>query len=469
MPRHLETFSTCAGPDIARPHTRLGGFTGIFISAYYANGTLTTIGGVVIALGLIFTLNPIAWCVTAVAILVAAVEVKHWYYNERILCIKDRDCLIGTVISNPGPPSTDGDVKLNIMPAPFPKSELEVMLIRHIDRNREMLSDDNNFTNDKTPDGQEFFPSGAPAIPGEMDMLGNRNRLVEYMNNLRAPIGDHRSNMFNQIMTGVVDTMMDDPNRNFFERFYRKMSSVITDNTLFNYIPVDFEDINWQASGAQSTLLSNNEVTLDNNVPLNPMFRIGSPNDEPIVPYMHCEIEGNYIEILMNDIIVAASGFLVGCVFGPIVGAIIGGLFWLFKKLVDWLTGNDGNATEPDVDWTDPSFSGYEGVAETTGDVVVVYGNWIMDTEHQQYFEIHPVRAYYILARNGEDGDDSILVDDNEAQAVVGENFDPSKITSEIAKEICEIIEKAEAANPDSDIIVSSGKSLSYGMKSPYS
>ena len=469
MPRHLETFSTCAGPDLARPHTRLGGFTGVFISAYYSNGTLTIIGGVAYALGLIFLGNPLTWCLTAAAIIVAAVEIKHWYYNERLLCIRERDCLIGTVISPPGPPSTDGDMKLNIMPAPFPKAELEIMLINHIDRNRAMLSDNANFNNDQTPEGDSFFSGGAPFVPSATDMMGNRTLLVDYMNELRAPIGDYRSNMFNQIMTGVVDTMMDDPNRNFFERFYRKDATEITDAATFNYIPVDFENINWQAVDAQSSLLSNNPVTLDNDVPLNPMFRIGSPSKEPIVPYMHCEIEGNYIEILMNDIIVAASGFLVGCVLGPLAGAALGFLAWLFKKLIDWITGNDGNATEPDVDWSDPSFPGYGGVAENTGDVVVVYGNWIMDAEHQQYFEIHPIRAYYIIARNGDDVGDPILVDDNQGQVVVGGNFDPAQITADIAAEICTIVERAEAANPDSDVVVSSARGLSYGMKAGYS
>jgi hypothetical protein len=39
-------------------------------------------------------------------------------------------------------------------------------------------------------------------------------------------------------------------------------------------------------------------------------------------------------------------------------------------------------------------------VEERVGDVVVSYGNWIMDTEHRNYFEIHPVRAWYLVARN---------------------------------------------------------------------
>ena len=86
---------------------------------------------------------------------------------------------------------------------------------------------------------------------------------------------------------------------------------------------------------------------------LNPMFRF---DNDHAVPYLHCEIEGNTIAIWMDDIITAAVGILVGCTFfGPLGGYIVGGIAWLLKRLLDWLTGNDGDAGETDVDWDDPN------------------------------------------------------------------------------------------------------------------
>ena len=59
---------------------------------------------------------------------------------------------------------------------------------------------------------------------------------------------------------------------------------------------------------------------------------------------------------------------------------------------------------QPDIDWDDPDFTGYPGITETTGDVADLR-RLIMDTEHHEDFEIHPVRAYYVVASNslGED------------------------------------------------------------------
>ena len=125
-------------------------------------------------------------------------------------------------------------------------------------------------------------------------------------------------------------------------------------------------------------------------------------------------------------------------------------------------------ADEPDIDWDDPDFTGYPGVTETTGDVVVSFGSWIMDTEHQQYFEIHPVRAYYVLAQNPSGADTPVLVDGNEDQVVVGDNFDPTQIDNEIAVRICQIVARAEAQDPDSRVPVTGSTALSYGMTTRY-
>jgi hypothetical protein len=58
-------------------------------------------------------------------------------------------------------------------------------------------------------------------------------------------------------------------------------------------------------------------------------------------------------------------------------------------------------AGQPDVDWDDPAQEPVDGVEGNAGDSVLIYGNAMMDTEHAQYFEIHPVGAYYVMARHG--------------------------------------------------------------------
>ena len=75
------------------------------------------------------------------------------------------------------------------------------------------------------------------------------------------------------------------------------------------------------------------------------------------------------------------------------------------------------------MDWDDPEVPG-DDEGQREGDVVVTYGNYIMDTEHSNFFEIHPVRAYYLVARNNR-GREPVLLNDNMEQEEYGfENFD---------------------------------------------
>lgn len=471
MPRNLQTYTTCAGPGTARPHTRMGGLTGTIISAWYASGTLTIVGAAAYLAYLIFLAPPWAWCATAAAIIVALTEIKHWYYNERLLCIRDQECAIGTVISEPTA-AFDGDRKINLMLAPFTQLEVELELIDQLDDNRAWLTDNANFS-------APFHPSGAPTLPTKNQLSSNRTLFKQYMTELEGSDpndGDADSDPYNQIVIGLVDTLLLPTNvdangqpKNFFRRFFRKDDNVITDAATWAAIPVDYDDtVDWQGANAKSNQQAANPQTGDVEG-LNPMFRFGSPGSEPMVPYLHCEVEGNYIEILMNDLITAMAGFIAGCVVGgPVGGAIVGFLAWLFKKFFDWITGNDGDAAEPDIDWDDPDFTGYPNVTEKTGDVVVVHGHWIMDTEHHQYFEIHPVRAYYIIAHNALGNDEPVLVSGNEDQVVVGDNFDPTRITQADTERICKIVAAAEAQGPASSVPVTGALALSYGMQTRY-
>lgn len=453
MPRQIETFSRCAAPDVARGHRDIGGLTGFILDAWYTSKGLTIVGGLAFLIGIILAAGPVGCIAVGAMVLTSLSEIKHWYYNERLLCIEDRQCAIGTVISEPTA-AFDGDRKLNLMLAPYSQREIQRELIRHLDRNREMLTDDDNFS-------APFHPDGAPALPTQMEMLANPGVLRNYLAELEGSDpddGDTASDMYNQTMIGLVDTLLSDPEKDFFERFYRVDDSVISDPDVRNAIPEDFDPtVNWQNPGAKS------------DETLNPMFRFDNSHT---VPYLHTEVEGNYLEVLINRLITGVSAFIAACsipVVGPILGAVLGFLAWLFHSIIDWISGNDGDAARPDVEWDDPNFTGYDDVTERTGDVVVVYGHWIMDTEHHEYFEIHPVRAYYIIAESALDADGTpVLVSTQEEQVPVGPNFDPTRVDEELATQICDIIEEAEERDPDSTRPVSRREALSHGMKTQY-
>jgi hypothetical protein len=456
MPRHIETFSECAGPGTARPHQELGGLAGFIISAWYVSGALTIIGGLAFIFGLIALAGPMGACILAGLILIALAEIKYWYYNERLLCIRDAECAIGTVISEPTA-AFDGDRKLNLLLAPFTRIESRAVALAHVDRNRIMLSTPANFT-----DG--FHGNGPPNIPDAMTLSTHPPALTNYLGKLAgvdpADSGDD-SNMYNQTTIGIVDALLLPSNvgvdglpKNFQGRFYRKDPAEITDPSTFAAIPQDYDSsVAWQSPDQKSAL------------PLNPQFRFDIGH---VVPYLHCEIEGNYVAILIDDFLVAVSAFLVFCLIpglGPLIGLAAGFLAWLIKKIIDWASGNDGDAAEPDVDWDDPGFTGYPDVTESTNDVVVTHGNWIKDEEHHEYFEIHPVRAWYIVARLGP-GEDP--VDDTREHGEAGQNYDPAQLTSDVAERICDIVTRAEGEDSDEVVVVESRRALSFGMDTRY-
>lgn len=416
MPAHIETFSTCAGPHEAVPHGRMGGLPGLLIAGWtesdLTQALLALAGG---ALWILLFAAPATICVMAGLVIIAAVWIKFWYYNRRLLCVRERDCVIGLLLAEPSA-STDGDRKLNVLPAPMTKPEVRSILATHLDTNRTMLNDDANFPLDR-------FPLGKPVLPPKQTLIDDPSKLVDYM---RALVGvnpadsDRASNIYNQIIIGVMDRLLAIPALQVYYRHLRKRPADIPSIATFEYIPVDFAPPtnpsgSWADADAKNDSDFFNPVD-DRNDKLNPMFRFDNGH---AVPYLHCEIEGNWIAVLMDQIITAAAGALVGCVFfGPIGAYVVGALAWLLKWLLDRLTGNDGDAGEPDVDWDDPDEEPADGVGGDAGDSLLVYGNAIMDTEHGQYFEIHPVRAFYIMGKDGQPIEfDLADIDDKEAIA----------------------------------------------------
>lgn len=479
MPRDLRTFTNCASPGVARSHKQLGGLAGLIISAWFQNKWITGASVIGFLFAMFFTPigNPATWTVVAVVLIAALVDVKHWYFNERLLCITEDICAIGTIISSPTR-SFDGDRKLNILLAPFTQRQCVQALRSHLDDNENLLVDPANF-NDPP------FHTNPPDLPSASARNNTLEPLRRYMASLRSKDPnnpDTDSNMFNQVVIGVVDRLLSDSSKDFFNHLFRKdVNHIPPGSLLSDAIPDDFDDeVQWQQPNAISTKTHFNEYR---GLPegLNPMFRFDVNRDPSsskghLVPYLHCEIEGNYIALLIDTVIMALVAFIASLIvltslFGPIgiIGAFIVLIITLLLKTTyDKWFENNGTPEEPDIDVDDPENLGGDPMTEATGDVVAVSGRWIMDTEHAQYFEIHPVRAYYLIARNVF-GDEPVPIDTDEEQDQLGhENFDPTQIDVDRMDQICDFIQGTEDEDPPPQIERSAPEALSYGMTTYY-
>jgi hypothetical protein len=134
-----------------------------------------------------------------------------------------------------------------------------------------------------------------------------------------------------------------------------------------------------------------------------------------------------------------------------------------------WLDGGDdrGQADPVDVDYDDPDNFG-DGAQQLDGDLVTILGPWIMDTEHAQYFEIHPVKAYYVLGRNARSGAID-LFDSNAEQVESGtERLHNGSVDASMVSAICSMVHQAEGEDPPDVITRDAPTLLSHGLRTFY-
>lgn len=459
MPRDIPTYTECAPPGVARSHQLLGGIAGIIINGIIGQ-TLLTVGALLaVLIGLIVLSNPIAWVAFAAVIVAEAERAKDWYYNGRLLCIRDRDCAIGTVISEPTA-AFDGDRKLNLMLAPFTQADWVETTIDHIETNRGMLNTPATWA-EPTFYETVLFPPPAQTLANNFATL---RAYVKAMRSEDPNDGDAESTIFRQLQIGIVDRVLSDPARSFYRRYFRKDPAHIPPGSaLDNAIPEDFDPaVPWDQPNARSPKLPTFNPYIQRKDTLNPMFRYEPPH---MVPYLHCEIDGYFVALLIDN---AIAAFLLWVAFaialGPLgagIGLLLAALFFLLKSLFDNATGNDGDADPPDVE--DPNAPG----ATTTirrGDVVLTYGNYIMDTEHHNFFEIHPVRAYYLIARNSFDERARLENGELEDQEFANDNFDVTEIDAFRENAICRMVTGEEEGEDDDVILLRAPQALSMGM-----
>ncbi len=104
-----------------------------------------------------------------------------------------------------------------------------------------------------------------------------------------------------------------------------------------------------------------------------------------------------------------------------------------------------------------------------SGDTVALYGKWIMDTEHGQHFEIHPVKAYYVIGRNSTTGELEGADSSSDFDKFGLNDISNEDITEAVAQEICMLIHSYDETQPEEKIERDESTLLSYGLNTKYS
>lgn len=491
MPRDLSTFARCASPGVAKSHKTLPGLLGVIVSAWFASkaGTIfvSTLLGIVIPILLLgFCLGVIPAVIAIVALLQ---DFKDWYYNERLLCVDERDnCVVGSVLHEPTA-SKDGDRKMDLLLAPFTEPECFETICRHLNANQGLLAAGSSF------DDPPFFDGTVPVAypPCNPDILtdpnataderrAERKKIADYLRAIRGEDPqdkDASSNIYQNMLVGWMDRLLDAGNvdaagqpKNFQGRYYRKDPAVLdATSALWAAIPADHDpNTDWRATdGSLSPLAENNPYEVRHQPRgVNPMFRF---DRDRLLPYLHCEIDGNYIQLLLDELSLAITSFGIAYFFTclilpPWLAAIIGAVFFIIIFFLQrWLDGGSdrGRADPVDVEFDDPENFGEDGV-QLDGDLVVVHGPWIMDTEHAQYLEIHPVKAYYVLGRNARSGEIDLFDSSADQRESGTERLHNGRVDAAMVAAVCGEVPPAEEEDPPPVIERDAPTVLSHGL-----
>jgi hypothetical protein len=421
-------MTTCAPPGQSYAMTEHGNLAWTIIHGGLAGGAVGFIGyWMMKALA-----DSIMWgCLAGIAVYVLALssiyDLKKWYYNFRLMCIEEDQCAIGTLVDAPvisGGAFGDGDMKFDLLVAPFAADEVR-------DYFRERILD----------------PAG-PFGPGPPDPSDD-----EFLANYVAGFPEEKQN---RLYITVVNADMLSPanraaGRDFQDHYLVRDVAAMGQNS-FDHSPPD---------------------TLADPAP-NPMFR-AEPH-ETLLPYMHCELEGDRFARTMDNIMAALwvglLALIAACVLcealalppwacGLLAGLVAQLLAFLAWLIANWLNDpSDGDAGQQDVDISDPA---YEGDSATIfpGDSLAIHGDWIMDEEHDKYFELHPVKAIYLVCRSkgGKDPPWEVIHDLTDRRKDCP--YPMTAVTAEDAKRICGQIAPMEKDKIEKTIVRTHSRALS--------
>jgi hypothetical protein len=491
MPRGLPRFAFCAGPGDAKSHKTIGGLLGAIISLWFSSKAVAIFVAAVLGLVIpILLLGPCFGIIPATIAIVALLQdAKEWYYRFRLLCIEDRNnCVLGSVLHEPAA-SLDGDRKMDLLLAPFTEPECFETLATHLNANPVLLNTDATFDDPPFFNGTrpvEFQPFDADILSDPnaepADRRAERQKIADYLKAIQGSDpadGDATSKIYNNILIGWMDRLLDPANtngggqpKNFQGRYYRKDPTVIpAGTTLSDAIPPDYDPgTPWQAAdGSLSPVTRNNPYEVDHQPrPLNAMFRFDQTR---LLPYLHCEVDGNYLQLLFDELSLSVTTFGIAygfmCFLLPPyisipVAIILALLIFLLQRWLDG-GGDRGQAEPVDVEFDDPDNFGEDG-QQLDGDLVAIFGPWIMDTEHAQYFEIHPVSAYYILGRQARSGAIDLFDSSAEQRESATERLHNGLVDAAMVSAVCAAVNQAEGEDPGPVILRTVPAVLSHGL-----
>lgn len=417
MPRSYPQYTTCAPPGDATASggSWLGWSIWSLVFGGLAGGIwwlVATILGATTPLGCTLGIGALA------LILAALHQFLHWYYNNRLMCIAKDQCVAGTLTGDPVA-ALDGDQKYDTLVAPFPPAEVQDLFAQVIQENP-----------------AEF--GNGPANFADPIALQN---YVEAMSD-----GD-QTRLYMRV---VHEKMFTQAGRDYLKRFLVRDEAAMG-TAAFNDSPDD---------------------TFATSSP-NPMFRM-SPADS-LAPYLHCELEGDRLKKWLTNVLIGFWTFFVAytaacaiCIYftgqdwacswiAKGAALLLGFLAWLVSHLFN--DPDEGAAEQTDVDFADPAYEG-DTSSIRQGDTMLVFGDWIKDTEHDQYFELHPIKALYLICAT-EAGDDWELVRDLTAYPEARRGFPVELITADDMTMMCRLVTAAETQDPDDTKILKTATALS--------
>jgi hypothetical protein len=268
------------------------------------------------------------------------------------------------------------------------------------------------------------------------------------------------------------------PGRDFQSRFYRREPPPVMSQDAFDHSPPDkpgdpnpnpLFKYDGQSEGGEGAVEALCRIIVGFEEEGEPVKRL--------IPFMHCEVEGDRIGATITAVIAAAFAWLalfgIGCIVcealggnptlcgwivGPLSLLLAALLFFLFRELLqDGTEAGDIDVDVPDPTSTDPDSAG------AAGDVVFVFGKWIKDVKHTEYYEIHPVTAWYLVCRDA--GNAPTLSEPGGGDCA----FDVTSLTTDaqVAELVrrqdimCSMITKAETKDPEQILRLSSSSALS--------
>ena len=302
--------------------------------------------------------------------LIAAI---NWFNNFRLGCMEHDACAVGSIVHDPHS-NGNGDIDLDILIAPHTTDHHDGMLSETVTETRGLSI--NN-------------PIGVHNFVASLD-------------------GDEQLGMF---MSMVENRVLVSPQE---QRFQHK------------YLVHDFSG--WGAPFDRDDYMAP------------PMYRCPSDggSQEKMVPlngqnidrkqygyiYLPCVVEGHviveWLKNMLYSMIPATAAFVAACIIcmyytgnDALCGVIASGAVILafLLTLLFFSILNPPGATRADagsignIPTTEEEAASQPLTSAERGDLIAVYGDWVFYIYNKQYYEIHPVRAWYLLSRQGKSND----------------------------------------------------------------